>query len=88
MSVGENVGCAPTSVFVGNNAPTAPITIYAQPTQIGTGRPKHVSIDLYNKAVEAIVNWDRVHKKDVEEKHKLSEDLHYEKVAKEALPIH
>ena len=48
-----------------------------------------VAGDVYaSKKVEAIINWDRVHKKDVEEKHKLSEDLHYEKVAKEALPIH
>ena len=57
--------------------------MYTEPTQIGTGRPKLVSINLYNKAVEAIANWDRLHKKDVEEKHKLSEDLHYEKVDKE-----
>ena len=28
------------------------------------------------------------HQKEVEEKHKLSEDLHYGKVGKEALPIH
>ena len=33
-------------------------------------------------------NWQMAHQKEVEEKHKLSEELHYEKVAKEALPIH
>ena len=76
MSVGENVEHAPTT---GNDAPSAPTTKYAHPTQIGTGRPNHVSIDLYNKAIEAIGNWDRVHKKDVEEKHKLFEELYYEK---------
>ena len=26
MSIGENVGCPPTSVFVGNDAPKAPST--------------------------------------------------------------
>ena len=88
MSIGDNVGRAPTSVFVGNDVPTAPTSMYTGPIQIGTGPPKHVSIELYQKAVNAISNWTKVHKNDVEEKNKLSEELHYEKVAKEALPIH
>ena len=88
MSIGDNVGRAPTSVFVGNDAPTAPTSMYTEPIQIGTRPPKHVSMELYQKAVNAIVNWIKVHKNDVEEKNKLSEELHYEKVAKEALPIH
>ena len=88
MSIGDNVGRAPTSVFVGNDAPTAPTSMYTEPIQIGTGPPKHVSMELYQKAVKAIFNWAKVHKNDVEEKNKLSEELHYEKVAKEALPIH
>ena len=78
MSIGDNVG----------RAPTAPTTMYTEPIQIGTGPPKHVSMELYQKAVKAIFNWAKVHKNDVEEKNKLSEELHYEKVAKEALPIH
>jgi len=78
MSIGDNVG----------RAPTAPTTMYAEPIKIGTGPPKHVSMELYQKAVNAISNWVKVHKNDVEEKNKLSEELHYEKVAKEALPIH
>ena len=88
MSIGDNVGRAPTSVFVGNDAPTAPTSMYTGPIQIGTGPPKHVSMELYQKAVNAILHCVKVHKNDVEENNKLSEELHYEKVAKEALPIH
>ena len=33
-------------------------------------------------------NWQTAHQKELEEKHKLSEELHYEKVAKEVLPKH
>merc|ERR1712208_242921 len=77
-----------TRVFGGNDVPTAPTSMYTGPIQIGTGAPKHVSIELYQKAVNAISNWSKVHKNVVEEKNKLSEELHYEKVAKEALPIH
>ena len=80
MSIGENVEHAPTSVFVGNNAPTAPTTMYTEPTQI--------SKEDYNYALVCINGWKNAHQKEVEEKHKLSEELHYEKVAKEALPIH
>ena len=54
MSIGENVGRAPTGVFVGNNGSTAPTTMYTEPTQIGTGCPKLVSINLYNKAVKLL----------------------------------
>ena len=79
---------APTTMYVGQNVERAPTTMYTEPIQIGTGPPKHVSMELYQKAVKAIFNWAKVHKNDVEEKNKLSEELHYEKVAKEALPIH
>ena len=88
MSIGDNVGRAPTTMYVGQNVERAPTTMYTEPIQIGTGPPKHVSIELYQKAVKAIFNWAKVHKNYVEEKNKLSEELHYEKVAKEALPIH
>ena len=88
MSIGDNVGRAPTTMYVGQNVERAPTTMYTEPIQIGTGPPKHVSMELYQKAVNAISNWVKVHKNDVEEKNKLSEELHYEKVAKEALPIH
>merc|ERR1712239_62801 len=88
MSIGDNVGRAPTTMYVGQNVERAPTTMYAEPIQIGTGPPKHVSMERYQKAVKAIFNWANVHKNDVEEKNKLSEELHYEKVAKEALPIH
>ena len=75
-------------MYVGQNVERAPTTMYTEPIQIGTGPPKHVSMELYQKAVNAVSNWSKVHKNDVEEKNKLSEELHYEKVAKEALPIH
>jgi len=78
MSIGENVGRAPTSVFVGNDAPKAPTTLYTEPTQI--------SKEDYNYALICINGWKNAHQKDVEEKHKLSKEIHYEKVAKEALP--
>ena len=88
MSIGDNVGRAPTTMYVGQNVERAPTTMYTEPIQNGTGPPTHVSMELYQKAVNAISNWAKVHKNDVEEKNKLSEELHYEKVAKEALPIH
>ena len=79
MSIGENVGRPPTSVFVGNDAPKAPTTMYTEPT--------HISKEHYNHALICINGWKNAHQKEVEEKHKLSKELHYEKVAKEALPI-
>ena len=88
MSIGDNVERAPTTMYVGQNVERAPTSMYTEPIQNGTGPPKHVSMELYQKAVKAIFNWAKVHKNDVEEKNKLSEELHYEKVAKEALPIH
>ena len=39
--------------FVGNNASTAPTAIYAQPTKVGTGRPKH---DVEEKHVHELGN--------------------------------
>ena len=80
MSIGENVGHPPTSVFVGDDAPKAPTSMYTQPTQI--------SKEHYDHALICINGWKNAHQKEVEEKHKLSKELHYEKVAKEALPIH
>ena len=47
MSIGENVECAPTSVFIGNNAPT---TIYAQPTQIGSSESGQVEVYQYHSS--------------------------------------
>ena len=44
MSVGENVGRAPTSVFVGNNGPTTPTTMYTQPIQIGSNESGGVEV--------------------------------------------
>ena len=88
MSIGDNVGRATTTMYVGQNVERAPTSMYTEPIQTGTGAPTHVSMELYQKAVNAISNWSKVHKNDVEEKNKLSEELHYEKVAKEALPIH
>ena len=88
MYVGQNVERAPTTMYVGQNVERAPTSMHTEAIQIGTGPPKHVSMELYQKAVNAISNWVKVHKNDVEEKNKLSEELHYEKVAKEALPIH
>ena len=79
MSIGENVGRPPTSVFVGNDAPKAHTTMYTEPT--------HISKEHYNHALICINGWKNAHQKEVEEKHKLSKELHYEKVAKEALPI-
>ena len=91
MSVQQNqmqTNRAPVTMSIGDNVGRAPTTMHTEPIQIGTGPPKHVSMELYQKAVNAISNWVKVHKNDVEEKNKLSEELHYEKVAKEALPIH
>merc|ERR1712030_48318 len=49
MYVGQNVERAPTTMYVGQNV---------------TGPPEHVSMELYQKAVKAIFNWAKVHKKD------------------------
>merc|ERR1712082_160817 len=70
MSIGDNVGRAPTTMYVGRNVERAPTTMYTEPIQNGTGPPTHVSMELYQKAVNAISNWSKVHKNDVEEKKK------------------
>ena len=44
--------------------------------------------EIDKEVMNAVTSWDIVHKKYVEEKHKLCEELPYEKVAREALPIH
>ena len=44
MSIGENVEPATTSVFVGNNVPTAPTTMYTQPIQIGSNESGGVEV--------------------------------------------
>ena len=38
--------------------------------------------------MEAIRNWEIAHQKEKENNKQLKEELHYEKLAKEALPIH
>ena len=48
-----------------------------------------ISIDeVHKRAVEAIRNWDIALQKVNENNKRLKEELHYEKLAKEALPIH
>ena len=65
MSIGDNVGRASTTMYVGQNVERAPTTMYTEPIQIGTGPPKHVSMELYQKAVKTIFNCAKVHKNDV-----------------------
>ena len=53
--------------------------------QTGSG----ISVEeVHNCAVEAIRNWDIAFQKENEKNKRLQEELHYEKLAKEALPIH
>ena len=71
---------APTTMYVDDNNPPTKIGSNVQQNQMQTNRaPVTMSIGD---------NWANVHKNDVEEKNKLSEELHYGKVAMEALPIH
>ena len=44
MFVGENGRHSPTSTFIGNDAPTAPTTIYTQPTQFGSNESAQVEV--------------------------------------------
>ena len=44
--------------------------------------------EVHNCAVEAIRKWDIAFQKENEKNKRLQEELHYEKLAKEALPIH
>ena len=53
--------------------------------QTGSG----ISVEeVHNCAVEAIRKWDIAFQKENEKNKRLQEELHYEKLAKEALPIH
>ena len=44
--------------------------------------------EVHNCAVEAIRKWDIAFQKENEKNKRLQEELHYEKLAKEALPLH
>ena len=87
----------PAEIYQSN---TVPIEDYNKVTEYAHGwknaydnlnnqRGSGISVEeVHNRAVEAIRNWDIAFQKENEKNKRLQEELHYEKLAKEALPIH